>query len=136
MDTTSQFVLILLSSSVIAAIVSGVITAMMQKRNERESRLFNAKLEAYKEFATHLESRFASLMKDGRDLTITTLAEVSAKCLLVSSESLNKELKSFLAYVNEIFKKCCNNTEKDSDFEKIWRDADKIENLMREDLGF
>lgn len=136
MDTTFQFVLILLSSGVIAAIVSGVITAMMQKRNEKESRLFNTKSEAYKEFAVHLESRFVSLTKEGRNLDITNLAEVSAKCLLVSNEVLNKELKSFLVYVNEIYKKCCSGTEQDSDFEKLWSDADKIEDLMREDLGF
>ena len=45
MSTTSQFIITLLLSGVIAAIVS----AIMQKRNEKESRLFNAKLEAYKD---------------------------------------------------------------------------------------
>ena len=140
MNTTSQFVLILLSSSVIAAIVSGVITAMMQKRNERESRLFNAKLEAYKEFAAHLLSRFNSLTKSGKNLDITTLAEVSAKCLLVSNPILNKELKTFLVYVSEVYKRCSSSdyNEKNEEyiFDKLWNDADRIENLMREDLGF
>ena len=140
MDTTSQFIIILLSSSVIAAIVSGVITAVMQKRNEKESRLFNAKLEAYKEFALHLESRFVSLTKIGEDLNITTLAEVSAKCLLVSSSPINKELKSFLVYVSEIYKRCSapdyDEKKEGAMFDKLWSDADKIESLMREDLGF
>ena len=131
MDTTSQFVLILLSSSVIAAIVSGVITAMMQKRNEKEQRIFNAKLDAYKEFATHLVSRFTSLTREGKDLNISILAETSAKCLLVSSEPLNKELKTFLVHVDKTY-----NEGKNADFKKLWEDADKIENLMREDLGF
>ena len=108
----------------------------MQKRNEKESRLFNAKLDAYKEFSTHLVSRFTSLTKRGENLDITILAEISAKCLLVSNDILNKELKSFLAYVSEVYKKCLNNTEKDSNFEKLWSDADKIEDLMRRDLGF
>ena len=136
MSTTSQFIITLLLSGVIAAIVS----AIMQKRNEKESRLFNAKLEAYKEFAAHLESRFVSLTKDGKNLDITTLAEVSAKCLLVSNEALNKELKAFLVYVSEVYKKCClpDYDENNSGpmFDKLWNDADKIEDLMREDLRF
>lgn len=140
MDTTSQFVLVLLSSSVIAAIVSGVITAVMQKRNEKESRLFNAKLEVYKEFAAHLESRFVSLTKSGENLDITTLAEISAKYLLVSNSSLNKELKAFLAYVSEVYRRCCqpdyDEKNEGAMFHKLWSDADKIEDLMREDLGF
>src|SRR3989338_1286802 len=136
MSTTSQFIITLLLSGVIAAIVS----AIMQKRNEKESRLFNAKLEAYKEFAAHLESRFVSLTKSGKGLDITTLAEVSAKCLLVSNEALNKELKAFLVYVSEVYKKCClpDYDENNSGpmFDKLWKDADKIEDLMREDLRF
>lgn len=47
MGTTLQFIITLILSGVVAALVS----AIMQKRNEKESRLFNAKLEAYKEFA-------------------------------------------------------------------------------------
>lgn len=140
MNTTLQFLIILLSSGAVAAMVSGVITAVMQKRNEKESRLFNAKLEAYKEFAAHLESRFVSLTKSGGNLNIVTLSEVSAKCLLVSDPILNKELKAFLAYVSEVYKRCCqsNYDEKNerSMFDKLWNDADKIEDLMREDLGF
>ena len=140
MSTTLQFLIILLSSSVVAAIVSGVITAVLQKRNEKESRLFNAKLEAYKEFAAHLESRFVSLTKDGKNLDITTLAEVSAKCFLVSNPILNKELKAFLVYVSEVYKRCCapdyDENKETNMFDKLWGDADRIENLMREDLGF
>ena len=140
MSTTFQFLIILLSSSVVAAIVSGVITAVMQKRNEKESRLFNAKLEAYKEFAAHLESKFVSLTKEGKSLDITTLAEVSAKCLLVSNHIVNKELKAFLVYVSEVYKRCCApdyDKNKESEmFDKLWSDADKIEDLMRRDLGF
>lgn len=132
MNTTIQFLIILLSSGVVAAITA----AVMQKRSEKESRLFNAKLEAYKEFAEHLESRFVSLTKDGKNLDITSLAEVSARCLLVSNKVLNKELKSFLAYVSEVYKKCFSGSEQDSDFKKLWSDADKIEDLMRRDLGF
>src|SRR3989344_4715957 len=134
MDTTYQFVLILLSSSVIAAMVSGIITAVMQKRNEKESRLFSAKLEAYREFATHLETRFTSLTRQGKDLDILTLAEASAKCLLVSSPSINKELKSFLVYVSRIYEKCSAPNYKEenekSSFDRLWSDADKIEDLM------
>ena len=140
MSKTFQFLIILLSSSVVAAIVSGVIIAVMQKRNEKESRLFNAKLEAYKEFAAHLESRFVSLTKDGKNLDITVLAEISAKCLLVSNFILNKELKAFLVYVSEVYKRCCSpdyDEKSEGDmFDKLWSDADKIEDLMRSDLGF
>lgn len=140
MNTILQFLIILLSSSAVAAMVSGVITAVMQKRNEKESRLSNAKLEAYKEFAAHLESRFVSLTKSGGNLDITTLAEVSAKCLLVSNPILNKELKTFLAYVSEVYKRCSspdyNEKNEGHIFDKLWNDADRIENLMREDLGF
>ena len=136
MNATLQFLITLLFSGFVAAIIS----AVMQKRNEKESRLFNAKLDAYKEFAEHLESRFVSLLKYEEKLDITTLAQVSAKCLLVSSSSINKELKSFLAYVSELYQKCSapdyNDKNEESSFEKVWRDADKIENLMREDLGF
>lgn len=136
----TQFLIILLSSGVIAAIVSGVITAVMQKRNEKESRLFSAKLEAYKEFAAHLESRFVSLTKDGKNLDITTLAEISAKCLLVSNTALNKELKAFLVYVSDVYKRCSSpdyDENKESEmFDRLWKDADRIEDLMRKDLGF
>lgn len=136
MGTTLQFVITLLLSGVIAALVS----AIMQKRNEKESRLFNAKLEAYKEFAAHLESKFVSLTKDRKNLDIATLAEVSAKCLLVSNPILNKELKAFLVYVSEIYKRCSSPDydEKNAGdmFDKLWNDADKVENLMRKDLGF
>lgn len=59
MGTTLQFIITLLLSGVIAALVS----AVMQKRNEKESRLFNEKLEAYKEFAAHLESKFVHSQK-------------------------------------------------------------------------
>lgn len=102
MSMTLQFVSTLFLSGAVAALVS----AIMQKRNEKESRLFNAKLEAYKEFAAHLESRFVSLTKSGKNLDITILAEVSARCLLVSSSSLNKELKAFLVYVSKVYKRC------------------------------
>ena len=136
MSMISQFIITLLLSGVIAALVS----AVMQKRNEKESRLFNAKLEAYKEFAAHLESRFVSLTKDGKNLDITTLAEVSAKCLLVSNPIVNKELKAFLVYVSEVYKRCCapdyDKNKETNMFDKLWGDADRIENLMREDLGF
>lgn len=131
-----QFVITLLLSCVVAALVS----AIMQKRNEKESRLFNAKLEAYKEFAAHLESRFVSLTKDGKNLDITTLAEVSAKCLLVSSSPVNKELKAFLVYVSEVYKRCSSpdyDEKKEGDmFDKLWKDADRIADLMRKVLGF
>ena len=140
MNTIFLFLIILLSSGVVAAVVSRVITAVMQKQNEKESRLFNAKLEAYKEFAAHLESKFVSLTKRGKNLDITTLAEVSAKCLLISNSILNKELKTFLVYVSEVYKRCSSldYDEKNEGylFDKLWDDANKIENLMREDLGF
>jgi len=136
MNSTLTIIIAILSSGAVAALVS----ALMQKRNEKEQRIFNAKLEAYKEFAAHLESRFVSLTKDGKNLDITTLAEISAKCLLVSNEVLNKELKAFLAYVSEVYKKCClpDYDENNSGpmFDKLWKDADKIEDLMREDLRF
>ena len=131
-------------AAVLGAIVGGLLTAivaaLMQKQNEKESRLFNAKLEAYKEFVGHLESRFVSLTRKEKDLDILTLAEVSAKSLLVSSQSLNRELKYFLTYVSHVYKECFspNFDEKKSDpmFRKLWDDAEKIEELMRKDLGF
>ena len=136
MNSTLTIIIAILSSGAVAALVS----ALMQKRNEKEQRIFNAKLEAYKEFAAHLESRFVSLTKDGKNLDITTLAEISAKCLLVSNSVLNKELKAFLAYVSEVYKRCSapDYDEKNEGdiFDKLWKDVDKIEDLMREDLGF
>lgn len=136
MNSTTTIIIAILSSGVIAAIIS----ALMQKRNEKEQRIFNTKLEAYKEFAAHLESRFVSLTKSGGNLDITTLAEVSAKCLLVSNEALNKELKALLVYVSEVYKRCCASdydAKNEGDmFDKLWNDVDKIEDLMREDLGF
>ncbi|KKS24073.1 MAG: hypothetical protein A2736_02945 [Candidatus Yanofskybacteria bacterium RIFCSPHIGHO2_01_FULL_41_27] len=136
MNSITTIIIAILSSGVVAAVVS----ALMQKRNEKEQRIFNAKLEAYREFAAHLESRFVSLTKDGKNLDITTLAEISAKCLLVSNSVLNKELKAFLAYVSEVYKRCSapDYDEKNEGdiFDKLWKDVDKIEDLMREDLGF
>lgn len=136
MNTTLQFLVILLSSGFVAAITA----AVMQKKNEKESRIFNAKLEAYEEFSGHLISRFTSLTRQSKKLDIMTLAEVSAKCLLVSNSPLNKELKAFLVYVSEVYKRCsASDYDKDKGadmFDKLWKDADKIENLMRKDLGF
>jgi multidrug efflux pump subunit AcrB len=132
MNSITTIIISILSSSVVATVMS----AFMQKRNEKEQRIFNAKLEAYREFAAHLESRFISLVKHGQSLDITVLAEVSAKCLLVSSSDLNKKLKVFLTYVSEVYKKCSDNNEKEFDFKKLWENADEIEGLMREDLGF
>ena len=136
MNSTTTIIIAILSSGMVAALVS----ALMQKRNEKEQRIFNAKLEAYREFAAHLESKFVSLTKEGKNLDITTLAEVSAKCLLVANSSLNKELKAFLVYVSEVYKKCCSPDYDENNsghmFDKLWKDADKIEDLMREDLGF
>ncbi len=136
MNSTTTIIIAILSSGVVAALVS----ALMQKRNEKEQRIFNAKLEAYREFAAHLVSRFTSLTKEGKNLDIATIAEVSAQCLLVSNPILNKELKTFLVYVSEVYKKCSslNYDENNSGpmFDKLWNDADKIEDLMREDLGF
>jgi len=136
MNPTITIIIAILSSGVVAAVVS----ALMQKRNEKEQRIFNAKLEAYREFAAHLESRFVSLTKSGGNLDITTLAEIGAKCLLVSNSALNKELKAFLVYVSEVYKRCsASNYDAKNEgemFDKLWNDADKIEDLMREDLGF
>ena len=136
MNSTTTIIIAILSSGVVAALVS----ALMQKQNEKEQRIFNAKLDAYKEFVAHLESRFVSLTKDGKNLDITTLAEVSAKCLLVANSALNKELKAFLVHVSEVYKKCSApdyDENKESDmFDKLWKDADEIEDLMRSDLGF
>ncbi len=136
MNSITTIIIAILSSGFIAAVVS----ALMQKRNEKEQRIFNAKLEAYKEFAAHLESKFVSLTKEGENLDITTLAEVSAKCLLVSNDILNKELKDFLVYVSEVYKRCSasdyDESKESEMFDKLWNDADKIEGLMRKDLGF
>lgn len=136
MNSTTTIIIAILSSGVIAAIIS----AFMQKRNEKEQRIFNAKLEAYREFAAHLVSRFISLTKEGKNLDITTLAEISAKCLLVSNPILNKELKTFLVHVSEVYKRCSSpdyDEKNEGDmFDKLWNNADRIENLMRKDLGF
>lgn len=125
--------------AIVGGFLTATVTALMNKRNEKEQRIFNARLDAYKEFAAHLESRFVSLTRDRKDLDIITLAEASAECLLVSSSSLNKELKAFLVYVSEVYKKSLaldkTNNNKPM-FDKLWSDADRIENLMREDLGF
>lgn len=136
MNMTPDFLITLLSSGAIAAIISGVVSAVMQKRNERESRLFNAKLDAYTEFAGHLESRFVSLTRKGATLDITMLAEVSAKCLLVSSPKLNDELKHFLGRAVDVFEKSAAAQDKKSDFDELWDHAEKVEDLMRSDLGF
>src|SRR3989344_8012765 len=103
MNTSLQFIIVLLSSGAVAALVS----AVMQKRNEKESRLFNAKLEAYKDFCSHLQSRFVTLTRTGKDLDIPTLREESSKCLLVCNVELNEELKEFLRYVNKVYERTC-----------------------------
>lgn len=132
MNSITTIIIAVLSSGLIAAIVS----AFMQKRNEKEQRIFNAKLEAYKDFAAHLESSFVTILKSGGKLDFPTLAEISAKCLLVSNRDLNDKLKSFINFSSELYEKCCHDKEKDSEFDKLRKDRDEIENLMREDLGF
>lgn len=135
MNSTLTIVIAVLSSSVVAAIIS----AVMQKKNEKEQRIFNAKLDAYKEFATHLESRFTTLTDSGRNPELTTLMEISAKCLLVSSEELNKELKHFFSFVDQLNKKCCSPNfdmkKEEPNFLKVWNMTETIEQLMRKDLG-
>lgn len=136
MNSIITILIAVLSSGAVAAIVS----AVMQKRNEKEQRIFNAKLESYKEFIEHLESRFTSLTDMGKNLDLVLLMKISAKCLLVSSEELNKELKYFFSFVDQLNKKCCSqdyDAEKEKpDFVKVWNWAEKIEDLMRKDLGF
>lgn len=136
----SDLILTLISSGVVAAVVSSITTAVVQKRNEKESRLFNAKLEAYKEFASHLESRFVSLTKQGKNLDFATLGEASAKCLLVSCSDLNHQLKAFIVGANDLYQRCCvpdyNEEKEERSFVKLWADGERIEDMMRRDLGF
>ena len=136
MNSTITIIIATLSSGVVAALVS----ALMQKRNEKEQRIFNAKVEAYKNFIEHLESRFTTLTDNGKNPDLVTLMKISAPCLLVSNEELNSELKHFFSFVDQLNEKC-NSPEYDArkekpNFVEVWNKAEKIEQLMRKDLGF
>lgn len=136
MNSITTIVIAVLSSGVIAALVS----AFMQKRNEREQRIFNARFLAYTNFVEHLESRFTTLTDEGKSPDLVTLMKISAPCLLVSSGDLNSELKHFFSFVDHLNKKCNNPDfdlkKEEQSFVEVWNKAEKIEKLMRKDLGF
>ncbi len=126
--------IVLLGSSVVAAIVSIVVN----KWSEKESRIFNAKLDAYRDFSKHLQSRFMTLIDDKDRLDLTNLHKVASSSLLVANTEVSNELKKYLSFISNLFQKCCSedyDVEKElKSFEKAWEWGDKIVDLMRKDL--
>lgn len=135
MNSSITIIIAIFSSGAIAALVS----AIMQKRNKKEQRIFNAKLDAYTNFIEHLESRFTTLTDNGKNLDLVTLMKISAPCLLVSNSELNNELKLFFSFVDQLNKRCCSSdydaTKEKLNFIEVWNKAEKVEQLMRKDLG-
>ncbi len=129
----SEFIIIILSSGFVAAMVS----ATMQKKNERETRIFNAKLEAYKDFISHVKGCYRSFSFKEKDMSIFRIAEISAYIFLVSNDEINEKVKEF----NSLIRKAYEIHEKGKSpgkivKEKIFPLGEEIEKLMRKDLGF
>ena len=128
-----EFLITILSSGAIAAIVSTVL----QKKNEEETRKFQAKLEAYKTFIGYLESIYTEL--EHKEINTFTLNKISSGSLLVSDEEINKRVKEFNSIVNKAHLEFSGGRYKEAwDIMKneAFPLADKIEELMRTDLGF
>lgn len=131
-------------TTILISVLSGGVTATLvsvftNKWSEKETRLFNAKLEAYSDFIDHIQDRFLSLLNDRGDLKLPTLLKSASKCLLVSSTGLSEELKEYLIFVSDLYEKCGNEEENKEEEEKLfaelWRKSDTIAELMRQDLG-
>jgi len=134
MELLITALIVLLGSSVVAAVVSIVVN----KWSEKESRIFNAKLDAYRDFSEHLQSRFMTLIDDKDRLGLTNLHKVASSSLLVANTEVSNELKKYLSFISNLFQKCCSedyDAEKElKSFEKAWEWGDKIVDLMRKDL--
>lgn len=135
MNSITTIVLAVLSSGLVAAVVA----AVMEKRNEKESRIFNAKLTAYQEFAEHIQNKFVAVANAGEPLTLPTLRKLAARSLLVAGPTLHDNLVEYLGYVDSVYRKSLaedfDNEKERRLFVKIWEDGDDIIALMRTDLG-
>lgn len=135
METITTILISFFSGGIAAALVS----VLTNKWSERETRLFNAKLEAYRDFIDHVQDRFLSLLNDRGDLRLTTLLKSASKCLLVSRTELAVELKTYLVLVSDLYEKSGNEkrnkAEDEKLFDELWARSDEIAELMRKDLG-
>lgn len=132
-------ILTILLSGFFGGVIATVVSALLSKKNEKETRLFNVKLEAYKEFVSHIQNRFISFLGHKGNLYLHTLLEAAARCLLVSGPTLNKELRQYLVFVDNLYRKCesaDSNLDTEEEFAELWRKGDLITELMRKDLGF
>ena len=135
MELLITVLIALLGSGVVAAAVSIVVN----KWSEKESRIFNAKLDAYRDFSEHLQSRFMTLIDDKHKLDLANLRKTASNSLLVANTEVSDELKDYLSFISDLFQKCCSEDYDEAkelkSFEKVWRWGDKIVDLMRKDLN-
>jgi len=146
---TPQFIITILSSGAIAALVSGI----WHHKSEKEKRIFNTKFKIYSEIISHIKTGYSSILtfKEGK-VPIVRFEKVSAKCMLVATNEINKKLKKFNKQIDDIveemkklrkvmttYKKFKENIQSGSlgkEFTKARLLMLEIEDLMREDLGF
>ena len=133
MDALS-FIITILSSGGISAIV----TLVIQKNNEKESRLFNAKMEAYKNFIGHLQSFYTEFWDEEKVSTSYYLDKISSLVILLGSEEIVEKLKQlniFIASANSKWKTGKKDESKEFVKANVHPLKLEIEKLMREDLG-
>lgn len=134
--TTLQYIIILLSSGSVAALIS----AVMQNKHETRKRIFNAKFNAYKGFIGYLEDYYASVEKREKEISILSLDKISAPVFLVGDSKIIQKIKSFNALISKAYRVLKVEKKQKEAFkimeEKIIPLGKDIEELMRNDLGF
>ncbi|MBA7713799.1 hypothetical protein ES703_122809 [subsurface metagenome] len=130
--------------SLITALIGGgaiaaLVSAVMQKKNEKETRVFNAKLKAYEKFIGHLKDCYTRIEKEEKDLDIAKLDEISSIVLLVGSDEINIKVKKFNTSIAEAYAQLKKEKNEKGALktlkEKSIPLSDEIEELMRKDLG-
>lgn len=111
-----------------------IISTILQKRSEKESRIFNAKLAAYAEFTKHLQNFYGKKLKSA--IHSPDLDSISSECLLVGAPEINSKIKAFNIMLVELMDKRKSKAQQGIVIENIVELRDQIESLMREDLGF
>ena len=86
-----EFIILLFSSGVVATVVSAIVTTLLQKKSEKESRIFNAKMEAYKNFIGCLRSYHELENIDD----ILKIRKISAPVILVCTAEIKEKVEKF-----------------------------------------
>jgi len=140
--TPTQFIVVLLSSGVLASLVAGIIA----NKRVKDQRVFNTKFKVYADFIGHLGAHYVdfTLPNPDKNRTILEMNRISSKCILVTTDEIREKIVDFNAFISSMeAQKMKVETEDGTDYVypvSMWKKVEQkqidIENLMREDLGF